>query len=549
MTKNLTDELQVTARKALTGLQPTPMGQEPGGLSFGKLLAAAFRARYLVFGTTLFGLLIGTFLAITTANTYQSTGTFQFSSSGAETSTFDPTRAAQTSQETIATSASYILNSDELLQKVVAKLGAAHILQPYQPGGGPEDSGFKSVFFRIQRDWNATREEDRTPEEALKVLKKTVFVERPRFTDVLLATCKANNAPLAQEILATYMDEAIKLHIDKYDDERAYEEAHKTFTDAQGRQGSARSALHEFLEREAMVDDFDAEKRRLQLESAEAGVHFRKLEDEVRVKQSQIAERTKLFEGVDALKPYIVVKEKPGLRPEEFTDLNNSLAKAEFELFRLEKVTVNPDDDALKAKREEVEFLQRRIEQKRAASRAAAPVDMEVPNPLYRANQDERAKLESELITAGAMLASAKQQQEKRLAALKALLVLEPRYETLRAASQFADGNVEASRITWEAAQRKRTLGLGNYSTLKEIQPATMPLEKEGPNRGKLLLGGLFVGLFLGLAVVVLRALPDNVIRTRDDLEHIDGLAVIGIMPRLDAGNLRRHVALREQGW
>lgn len=549
MTKNLTDELQATARAALTGLQPTPMGEEPGGLSIRKLLAAAFRGRYLLFGTTLFGVLIGTFLAITTANTYQSTGTFQFSSSGAEISTFDPTRAAQTSQETIATSASYILNSDELLQKVVARLGAAHILQPYQPGGGPEDSGAKALFFRIQRDWNATRAEDRTPDEALKHLKRTVFVERPRFTDVLIATCKSNSARLAQEILAAYMDEAIKLHIAKYDDERAYDEAHKTFTDAQTKQEAERSALREFLEREAMVDDFDAEKRRLQLEAADASVQFRKYEDEVRIKQSQIAERSKLLEGPEALKPYMVVKEKPGLRPEDFTGLTNNLHKAELELARLEKAIANPNDDVLAAKRGEVEFWKGKIESQRSAARTAEPVEMEVPNPLYRANLDEKAKLGNELITAEAMLESAKHQQEKRSVALKALLALEPQYESLRAASKFADGNVEATRITWEAAQRKRTLGLGNYSTLKEIQPATMPLEKEGPNRGKLLLGGFFVGLFLGLGIVVLRAMPDTVIRTRDDLEHIDGLAVIGLMPRLDAGNLRRHVALREQGW
>jgi hypothetical protein len=49
--------------------------------------------------------------------------------------------------------------------------------------------------------------------------------------------------------------------------------------------------------------------------------------------------------------------------------------------------------------------------------------------------------------------------------------------------------------------------------------------------------------------VLVLRALPDDVVRTRDDLERIEGLAVIGVMPSLDGKNLRRHVALREQGW
>ena len=54
---------------------------------------------------------------------------------------------------------------------------------------------------------------------------------------------------------------------------------------------------------------------------------------------------------------------------------------------------------------------------------------------------------------------------------------------------QFADTDVEATRMIWDLAQEKRALGLGNYSSLKTIQAATLPIEKDAPNRGKLLLG------------------------------------------------------------
>ncbi len=106
MTKNINDELQHTARQALVGLHPARQGQEPGGLPFRRLLSAALRAPYLVFGTTLFGILVGTFLAITTANSYVSTGKFLFTASGAESTRVDPSRATETSQETIGTAAS-----------------------------------------------------------------------------------------------------------------------------------------------------------------------------------------------------------------------------------------------------------------------------------------------------------------------------------------------------------------------------------------------------------------------------------------------------------
>ena len=99
MTKNLADELQRTARQALAGLQPVAQGDEFGGLPFRRLVAAVFRGRYLLFGTTFLGLLIGLFMAITTINTYVSEGRFQFTATGAERLRVDTASAAQTSQE------------------------------------------------------------------------------------------------------------------------------------------------------------------------------------------------------------------------------------------------------------------------------------------------------------------------------------------------------------------------------------------------------------------------------------------------------------------
>lgn len=257
MTKNLADELQRTARQALSGLHPSPQGEEAGGLPFRKLLAAAFRARYLVFGTTLFGILVGSFLAITTANSYVSTGKFIISGSGAERTSLDSQRSTETSHETIGTAASYILSTDELLRRVVDKLTPARILAPFKPGN-PGDSAMKAFFFMVQRDWNATKEEERTPEGALKYLRKAIFVERPRYTDVLVATCAANDQKLAQEILSTYMDEAIKFHIEQYEQKSAYEKAEKRQEETTLAYEAARRAERDFLDTKAGVPDFEA---------------------------------------------------------------------------------------------------------------------------------------------------------------------------------------------------------------------------------------------------------------------------------------------------
>ncbi|MBL8756505.1 MAG: hypothetical protein JNK15_24640, partial [Planctomycetes bacterium] len=300
MTKNLADELQRTARAALAGLQPTPHGDEVGGLSFQRLLAAAFRARFLLFATTLFGLLVGAFLAITKANNYVSTGSFSITGIGAEKVSADSTRTAETSLESIATGATYILNADELMQKVVDRLGAAKILAPYQPGG-PDESGLRAWFFGIQRSWNAVRDSDLTAEEALKRLRRTVFIERPRYTEVLVATCSANNPKLAQEILTVYMDEAIKLHIEKYDDTRAYDSAKLAFEAAEAKRKATQNTLRTFLERKAHVEDFDMELTRLKKDVADGDSEISKLETSILVKTAALASLKDKLEGPNAI--------------------------------------------------------------------------------------------------------------------------------------------------------------------------------------------------------------------------------------------------------
>jgi hypothetical protein len=55
--------------------------------------------------------------------------------------------------------------------------------------------------------------------------------------------------------------------------------------------------------------------------------------------------------------------------------------------------------------------------------------------------------------------------------------------------------------------------------------------------------------LFAGLGAIILRTVPDRTVRLPEDLERLDGVAVIGVMPRLDGRNLRRHHATRMRGW
>jgi uncharacterized protein involved in exopolysaccharide biosynthesis len=547
MTKNLADELQRTARQALTSLNPLPQGQEPGGLPLRRLLAAVFRARYLVFATTLFGLLIGAFLAITTPNTYASVGKFLFTASGAESKLIDPTRSTDLSQETIGTAATHILNTDDLLIRVIKKLGPGRILEPYQPGLG-DATGARAWFYQVQRDWNATTHEA-TEEEALKQLRRTLLVDLPRASPVLVATCAANSPMLAQQILDTYMKEAVSWHIEQYDDKRAYDDAERTANESKIALDAARLAMREFLNNKANVAQFDAEKERLEQADIAATTNQAELRqrlESARLVLAQIAQRLDVDRDIPQFK---VEKRRIDVTSNAAVELERQLAAETVRLQSLENQLRDPNDSRIVEARKAIANITSAIVKLQQEARNAPEEEVMVPNPEYTAMVAQRQTLTTEAWTLEAQLKYADGVLSDTRRRLKALLDLEPEHARLRDALAAAQDHAEYAQANWNLAKQKRALGLGNFSSLKEIQAASFPLEKEGPNRGKLILGGFFAGMFMGLAIVLLRALPDTVVRTRDDLERIEGLAVIGIMPRLDGTNLRRHVALREQGW
>lgn len=547
MTKNLADERQRAARQALSSLNPAPQGEEPGGLPLRRLLAAAFRARYLVFATTLFGLLIGAFLAITTPNTYISVGKFQFTATGAEARLLDPGTAAGVSQETIGNTAPHILNTDDLLIRVIDRLGPGRILAPYQPGLGDE-TGARAWFYQVQRDWNATTEEP-TKEEALKLLRRSLMIETPRGQPVLIATFRANSPQLAQEILDTYMSEAVAWHIALYDDKRAYDDAQKVYEESKDTLESARRALREFLSDRAAVTDFETEKERLVLADSEAANRESLARQDLESARASLEQIHRMLEVDKSIPPTKPEKRRIDITTETRAELSRQLAIEMATLKGLEPRYRDKNDPRIVEARNTIESLKGALQTLEEEARNAPFEEVEVENPEYLALSARRQELAADVVQYEARVGMASEIAKSTHQRLLALLSHEPEYIRLKDALEQATDHAESSKTKWFAAQQKRILGQGNYSSLKPIQQASMPLEKEGPNRSKLLLGGFFAGLFIGLGIVILRALPDNVVRTRDDLERIEGLAVIGVLPRLDGTNLRRHVWLREQGW
>lgn len=542
MSKLFSDELKLTARDALGGLYPAAVGEEPGGLPLRKLIAALFRSRYLVIGTTLFGILIGAFLAITTPNSYVSVGKFISFGQGAEQISVDPTRVTQASQEVIGSSATYVMLSEEVLKRVIARLTPAKILSPYQPEA--EAGGMQSFFHQVQRDWNSDAA-NASFEDALKYLKKTISVERPRFTELLICSATANNKKLAQEICQTFMEEAQKHHLEIYDDPKVFEGVVQRYNTAVTARQAAHKAMRDFLEREAQVEDFDFQLKHLQAAAREAADKAYEAEIDIKNTTSMIAAQADLLKSMSPT--------RQGFRKPLTTNLtagiDQIIDRKESEVARLRALgSVGPSSGLEETIKEIAEL--RRLRAARITEAQNAPDEPFVePDPNYRQVEESLVDDKTRLERMKSVVEDYRREATRVRTALRALQDIEPKYVSLRDALAKADDDVKSGDQALNAANTRKQLRLGNFSALRETEKASYPLEKEGPNRSKLILGGLFVGLFLGMGIIIMRTLPDNVVRTREDLENVDGIAVIGIMPRLENRNLKRHRVLREQGW
>lgn len=112
---------------------------------------------------------------------------------------------------------------------------------------------------------------------------------------------------------------------------------------------------------------------------------------------------------------------------------------------------------------------------------------------------------------------------------------------------------VDAKKDTYEKWQKQAagikilqaTTAAEAENKYRILEPASIPLKPAAPNRTKITVMGLALGILLGCCAVVIAELLDHSIRSVEDVETLLGMEVVGTIPRIEPITHARKITAR----
>ncbi len=507
----------------------------------------AKRSRAVIGAMFLVGTLGGVFVSLIQPNKFISTGQFMVRSGAREQSTPESTVDTQ-----FATRGNFgggadevhLLSDPEICRRVAQEVGPENILQPYDPASEDTEqtNGFLRFIHRFQSTWfkslSPVSDEDKKThspaaiEAAMTLIQNNLTLDCERNSNVVVVGYATHSPALAQRVVSAFLRAGQIRHSEVYAPGRQLslvsEQAQQAAT-----QYEAAASTFEAAKAECGFYDITVQKKdlitRIALHEAQLKddeTHLKSLDSQIQFITDEIGKTPQTVATTLPLQP---------MPNPKYTELTSSIAKLNDELGKLGDV-YSPNSAEYKRRDKDLRDRLGKLETERNATPFQITTEStavtSIQNPVYEDLVKRRIEIEQQRRGLAESIRANRGSLKEENATLEKLLLCEPSH--LKMAQDVEYLAQQLKRLT-TARDNTEVLNLVNrdatMSNLLVLQEATLPAEKAGPVRAKIVGVGIALGLFLGLGIAMLRFMLDTKLRSRERAERLLGLHVLAVVP------------------
>jgi len=512
------------------------------------------RSRVMILGLTVLGALVGLVIGASMPNVYTSEAKLRNQASARQMITDETVMGVADDEWSRRRTAPGILDLIDLLrdpaiyERVARELGPREVLRVEDPSRSPRNAGLagsimhqlQGVLIRFKGLDNpcANGEGPLCQQTAVKTLLGSVEILPVKDTNLLHITYTASSPQKAQLVLNALIEGFLQHHIDVFGASGKLAELKEQFDNEHQKLTQLNNEYRAYQEECGFWDidgdylDAVAALRLRDANIAQLEVDGKRLSQYVTTLEGQLNGDSSALGG-KALNPYweaLVKRRQEALAVIADLESRPSLV-----------TTAQRQLEAARTERSAVEGQLLETPQFTSDPYAAALAAQN--NPVIAEAQLELAKSKSNLAALADQVAEERKQKLSLEQRLKKIRECQPQHELHRATLDNAQKKF--TRISQQIPELD-TLALLDQegrSNLARFREASLPFEKDGPNRTKPLGLGLFGGLVLGICFAALRQLSDRRIRYRETIEREFDLNVLCVVPEVAGLEDGRHVA------
>lgn len=444
-----------------------------------------------------------------------------------------------------------VVNSTEVAARVVDAVTPEEITQPYQPERAGEEERAKMGLFDTVTDWMHQLQASwfsagQTPESirpavATEVFRRSFSAWADERAQLIKIAYRASSRAQAQKVLGEVVKVAVERYREVVSPQQSREFVENTTKAAQGEFDLVKAEYDSFLAKNGRLRFTEeiAEQQKL-VASTKATLESKKRDREstsLRLKEF----RAKLEPMDPRRKRVIMVSERNETARGEILKL---IFQAEAKRIEWEKAN-NTEKNEYKVCVAQLEYYRAELD-KLDRPREVTQID---DNPDYVALDAQVRTLEIQEVSLDRDIPGLEADFAMLQRQVQSLFTLQEQADQLLTRYRAASDKLKSIRdvaANYQIETELKNLGL---SSLQVVDSPTLPVEKLGPKRGRLILAGVAAALLLSFTVVmILVRLTRTFLRTSEVTVSLGRSDVVG-MPWLERGNVRRFRLARKKGW